>query len=232
MKIKLRSQNSSGFSFYFLGLLVVLSIINFPVHSGKAAPTMGQKQFFGKAKPIPEALGRQMVGVSWKSGCPVALKNLRLLEMDYWDGEGRRHRGGLVVHQDVASELLDIFAQLFERKFPLVSMKPISEFGGSDARSMKVNNTSAFNCRPKTGQSKGYSIHSFGRAIDINPLWNPYVRKKKVLPIAGEQFAKRTPCKPGMLCVGTFPVELFKGKGWVWGGDWNSLKDYQHFEKP
>ena len=110
-------------------------------------------------------------------------------------------------------------------------MNPISKYGGSDARSMEANNTSAFNCRPKTGQSKGYSVHSFGKAIDINPLWNPYIKKKRILPLAGKPFAKRLPCRRGMLCSGGLGVELFKKQGWIWGGDWKSLKDYQHFEK-
>ncbi len=219
--------------FYALGLTLIFLIINSPIHSGKAAPNVAQEPFVGKVKPISEGLAAQIVGISWNPGCPVGLESLRLLEMDYWKTDGSRQRGKLIIHESVASEVLGIFEQLFQNRFPFESIEPISSprFGGSDNRSMDANNTSAFNCRPKTGRSKGYSVHSYGKAIDINPLWNPYIKKKRILPLGGKSFVGRLPCRQGMLCSSSLGVKKFKENGWIWGGDWKSLKDYQHFEK-
>tara|TARA_Y100001934_G_C12073143_1_gene641080 strand:+ start:148 stop:729 length:582 start_codon:yes stop_codon:yes gene_type:complete len=192
---------------------------------------MGQKYFFGKVKPISREFRDRMVGVSWREGCPIGLDMLRQIELNHWTPSGRIETGSLIVHKDVADELLEIFEYLFNQRFPLHSVKPIFWFGGDDSRSMQANNTSAFNCRPITGRSKGYSVHSYGKAIDINPLWNPYVRRKQVLPHNGREFVKRSPCLVGMICPRSDVLALFISRGWTWGGAWKSLKDYQHFQK-
>jgi len=93
-------------------------------------------------------------------------------------------------------------------------------------------NTSAFNCRDTTGRPGVFSNHSWGRAIDINPLTNPYLKGDKVLPPAGKAFLDRTRASPGAILAGSFIVNLFQKRGWTWGGSWKDRQDYQHFEKP
>lgn len=83
-----------------------------------------------------------------------------------------------------------------------------------------------------TGQPGRFSNHSWGRAIDINPLTNPYVKGDKVLPPEGRQFLDRTRAYPGAILAGSWVVKLFEEHGWTWGGSWTDRKDYQHFEKP
>jgi hypothetical protein len=39
------------------------------------------------------------------------------------------------------------------------------------------------------------------------------------------------PARPGTITGDSFIVKFLKERGWTWGGDWTSLKDYQHFEK-
>jgi hypothetical protein len=136
------------------------------------------------------------------------------------------------VNAALAEEVAQIFRELHRKKFPIEHMRPVEEYGGSDDRSMEANNTSAFNCRDMTGQPGKFSNHSWGRAIDLNPLTNPYVKGAKVLPEAGRQYLDRSKPYKGGIPSGGFVVELFKQHGWSWGGDWKDRQDYQHFEKP
>jgi hypothetical protein len=132
----------------------------------------------------------------------------------------------------VAAEVAEIFDELFQHSFPIAGMEPIDNFDGSDDRSMEANNTSAFNCRDVTGHPGKFSNHSWGRAIDINPLTNPYVKGENVLPPAGKAYLDRTREYQGAILANGFVVKLFERHGWTWGGSWTDRKDYQHFEKP
>ncbi len=181
---------------------------------------------------LPAEFTAKMRGVSWHEGCPVAPAELRMLTLRYWDFEGHEQTGRLIVNAAVAGEVASIFRELHARKFPIERMQPIEEYGGNDDRSMEANNTSAFNCRDVTGQPGKFSNHSWGRAIDLNPLTNPYVKGEKVLPAAGRTYLDRTQSYKGGIERDGFVVELFKKHGWAWGGDWKDRQDYQHFEKP
>ena len=170
-----------------------------------------------------------MIGVSWHPGCPVRISDLRLITMDHWGFDGTSHRGELVVHESVADGLVDVFGQLFAARFPILRMDCIERFDGDDDRSMAADNTSAFNCREIAGGGP-YSVHSWGKALDINPLENPYVKDGIVLPAAGAAYLDRDDVRPGMILDGDLVVEAFAAIGFSWGGNWNRLKDYQHFE--
>ena len=172
-----------------------------------------------------------MKGVSWHEGCPVPPSDLRMLTLSYWDFAGREQAGHLVVNAALADEVIEIFRELHARKFPIERMETVEAYGGDDERSMKANNTSAFNCRDVTGQVGKFSNHSWGRAIDVNPLTNPYVKGAKVLPEAGRAYLDRSKSFQGGIAGDGFVVALFKKRGWVWGGDWKDRQDYQHFEK-
>jgi hypothetical protein len=193
---------------------------------GKAAPS-----FQAAVAELPQELRDKMQGVSMHEGCPVPASELRLITLSYWDFEGKPQTGKLIVHQDVAVEVAELFRGLFRLRFPIERMELIHVYGGDDARSMEANNTSAFNCRFVTGRKGVFSKHSYGRAVDINPRTNPYVKGDHVEPESGRAFVDRTRDVPGMLRVGDEAVRIFKEAGWTWGGDWKSLKDYQHFEK-
>ena len=155
-----------------------------------------------------------------------------MLTLSYWDFDGREQTGRLVVNEAVAGEVTAIFRELHAKKFPIERMQTVEEYGGSDDRSMEANNTSAFNCRDMTGQPGKFSNHSWGRAIDLNPLTNPYVKGAKVLPEAGRAYLDRTKTYKGGISTDGMVVQLFKKHGWAWGGDWKDRQDYQHFEKP
>jgi hypothetical protein len=184
------------------------------------------------ADPVPPALVAKMRTTTWHSGCPVAPEDLRQLTIPYWDFSHKRATGLLIVHKDVAKEVEQIFRDLFAHEFLIQRMAPVEEYKGDDDASMAANNTSAFNCRDVTGQPGKFSNHSWGRAIDINPLTNPYIKGETVLPPEGRQYLDRTRAFPGSILAGSFIVNRFARAGWQWGGSWTDRKDYQHFEKP
>jgi len=179
----------------------------------------------------PDLLAK-MRSTTWHEGCPVPPEDLRQLTLPYWNFDRQRAQGVLIVHKDVAEEVAKIFQDLFDHRFPIQKMTPVEEFNGDDDASMAANNTSAFNCRDVTGQPGKFSNHSWGRAIDINPLTNPYIKGDKVLPPEGRKYLDRTKAFPGSILSDTFIVHRFTRAGWTWGGTWSDRKDYQHFEKP
>ena len=186
--------------------------------------------FKGYSGNLPPEVMEEVRKYSWRPGCPVPLEDLSYLEVGYIGFDGRPHTGRLIVHRTVASEVVDIFRELFEARFPIERMELIDYYQGSDNASMAANNTSAFNCRPVTGGG-GFSKHSYGRALDINPLLNPYMKDDLVLPPAGTAYADRSQAVPGLIVDGDTCCQAFTARGWEWGGNWQSLKDYQHFQK-
>jgi hypothetical protein len=154
---------------------------------------------------------------------------LRLLRVDHWGLDGRVHRGELIVHRDHARRILAVMGKLFKARYPIQRLRPVDAYRASDDRSMAANNTSAFNCRPVSGSSR-WSEHAFGRAIDVNPLRNPYVTSGgRVSPPAGRPYANRARRAAGMIHGGDTVVRAFAAAGWRWGGDWSGAKDHQHF---
>jgi peptidoglycan LD-endopeptidase CwlK len=154
------------------------------------------------------------------------LENLRLVDVYYYGFDEKIHKGQLVVHKDVVLDVIEIFELIRESRFPIGKVVPISKYGWSDEESMRDNNTSAFNYRFISG-SRVISNHAAGLAIDINPALNPYIKNGNTLP---ENCIYDT-TKVGTISASSELVKEFKQRGWEWGGDWKSLKDYQHFEK-
>jgi hypothetical protein len=184
--------------------------------------------FSASISRIDPAMRSRMIGSSWHAGCPVAIRNLRLLQVSHWGFDREVQRGRLVVHKDQAVRLRTVMRRLFDARFPIRRMRLIDAYGARDRRSMAANNTSAFNCRPVAGTNR-WSQHAYGRAIDLNPVLNPYVSGGYVSPPAGEAYADRSLRRRGMIHAGDRVVRAFAAVGWEWGGRWSSPKDYQHF---
>jgi peptidoglycan L-alanyl-D-glutamate endopeptidase CwlK len=167
---------------------------------------------------------------------PEMLDRQVLVEVDFYDFDGAAAEGVVVIDRDLASDVRELFEAIFADGFPIASAIPVADlrFEWDDDRSMVANNTSGFNYRPMTGGTVGtgvdtsrLSAHALGRAIDINPLLNPYIKGDIVKPNG----AVYNPAWPGTIAADSFIVKFLKERGWIWGGDWTSLKDYQHFEK-
>lgn len=169
-----------------------------------------------------------MAPSAWRPGCPVGPASLRVVRVSHWDFRGRVRTGRLVVHRDVANQVAAVMRQLYAARFPIRWMAPIERFGGSDYRSIEADNTSAFNCRYVDG-TRRWSEHAYGRAIDINPIENPYVSGGGTSHPASVPFLHRTPRRAGMIVDGDAVTRAFGRAGWGWGGRWSGAKDYQHF---
>ena len=183
-------------------------------------------EFTGLIAPVDAALAARMAS-SWRPGCPVALADLRYLTLTYRGLDGTVQQGELAVAASVAEDVVAIFRQLYEIGYPIASMRLVDDFAGDDDASMAANNTSAFNCRPVTGGG-GFSEHSYGTAIDVNPVQNPYLSGSVVLPAAGGAYLDR-PDAPAVLHAGDAVVTAFADHGFSWGGNWHGPIDYQHF---
>lgn len=176
--------------------------------------------------PAVRRTTRADVAKTWRPGCPVHYSRLSTVEMNHWGFDGRMHRGRIVLASTVTTSALQAFQVGISSKFPIAAMREVSAYGGSDERSMAANNTSAFNCRAITN-GKGWSKHSFGRAIDVNPVQNPYIYKGTVSPAAGRAYRNRADVRPGMMVASNPLTRAFTGRGWTW----LSSYDYQHVEK-
>ena len=190
--------------------------------------SQGFSAFRGTIERIDAAQAKRMTGVSWRRGCPVGLRDLRLLRLSHWDFRGQARTGRLIVHRDVAQEIVEVFRDLYAARFPIRRMIPVDAYGGSDFRSIEADNTSAFNCRFVEGTTR-WSNHASGTAIDLNPIENPYVSGGRTSHRASRSYVDRSRRRPGMAYAGGAVVRAFDRIGWGWGGRWSSVKDYQHF---
>jgi hypothetical protein len=196
-----------------------------------AAPTEATPQeraFRGTISRIDGALAETMTGVSWRPGCPVHLRDLRVLRLSHWRFDGKARVGRLIVHADVAREMVGVFRALYRARFPIRRLVPVDAYGASDFRSIEADNTSAFNCRYVEGTTR-WSEHAYGRAIDVNPIENPYVSGGRTSHPASVPYLDRSRRRPGMAYEAGALVRAFDAIGWGWGGRWASVKDYQHF---
>ena len=216
---------------YFFGLLLLASALVVSSKESSIGPLPCPVEFKGSQEAIPKSMRAEMKKTCWRPGCPVALSDLRYLRVSYWTFDSNVAEGELVIHKNVADEVLAIFRELFQARFPMAKMRLIQSYGGDDDKSMADNNTSAFNCRAIKGRPGVFSKHSWGRAIDINPLLNPFVKNGQVSPPAAKTYANRSQLRPGMIQKGDVVTRAFAKHGWRWGGNWRRSKDYQHFEK-
>jgi hypothetical protein len=172
------------------------------------------------------------LGRSWHPGCPVGPGQLRRLDVSYVGFDGRAHRGELVVGRSVTREVTIVFRRLYEARFPIRRIVPVSRYGGSDDRAAAADDTSAFNCRYAVAPGpKRWSVHAYGLAIDVNDVENPYIDGSRVIPPAGAAYRDRLRVRPGMAVPGGALVRAFASVGWSWGGRWTASPDYQHFSK-
>jgi hypothetical protein len=182
-------------------------------------------------QPVPDAVAARMQGRSLRLPCPVRLDELALLRITHLGLDGALHPGELIVHATLADEVLEIFGDLLAARFPIARVQLVDHYDGDDHKSMADNNTSAFNCRPNLTQPHLYSRHSWGCAVDVNPVLNPYVAGGSVLPPEGSDYLVRAERRPGMIAEGDACHTAFTRRGWCWGGAWRDRIDYQHFEK-
>ena len=207
-------------------IALVAALLGVPAAHAAAPP------FESAVSVIRKPLRERMTGVSWRPGCPVALRDLRLVTVRHFGFDGRVRTGKIIVHEDIAGGIVSVFRTLYDERFPIRRMRLVDAYGGSDFESIEADNTSAFNCRAATGSSS-WSQHAYGLAIDVNPIENPYVESGHVYHDASRRYIDRSKRLDGMIHANDLVVRAFARVGWGWGGAWaGNVKDYQHFAAP
>ena len=180
--------------------------------------------------PITPEIETRIRGISYSENCPVPLSSLRYLTVLHIGFDGQIYAGELIVHERIAPLVLEIFYQLYLVGYPIEKIRLIDDYNANDEASMTDNNTSAFCCRTIAG-THTLSLHSYGLAVDINPLYNPYVNGDRIAPATSAYNRETgTVSSPHFMTEGDYCVKLFQAYGFTWGGEWNGVKDYQHFE--
>ena len=194
----------------------------------------GVKHFF-TSTPIPDDIFKKMQGKSFKPNCTIPRSELRYIRCLHTDKDGRTYVGEMVVNKRIAEDILSIFLQLYQAKYPIERMRLIDHWDANDERAMRDNNSSCFNFR-FVSHTHTVSKHGKGMAVDINTLYNPYHKRLKngkevTEPVTGKAYLNRKLSHPYMIQRGDLCYRLFIQKGFRWGGDWKNSKDYQHFER-
>ncbi len=183
---------------------------------------------------IPDSVWLRMQGKSYPKDCPVKRSDLRYLRLSHYDGAGKVRIGEMICNKSVANDLVEIFRELYKNRYPIECLQLIDNYDADDVRSMEANNTSCFCYRKVTGSATKVSKHGLGLAVDVNPLYNPYVKGTKVSPPSGKKYAMRRSERkdiPMKIDRNDLCYKLFIKHGFTWGGAWRSWKAYQHFEK-
>lgn len=173
--------------------------------------------------------------ISTEESPPISYDELRYVHILHYDFDGKLAEGELICNEAIAGDLVKIFYELYRNEYQLEKVRLIDEYDGNDNASMTDNNTSCFNYR-NVENSTSLSKHALGLAIDINPFYNPYITynedgSENVSPTGSEAYANRESSFPYKIDENDLCYKLFISYGFTWGGNWNSCKDYQHFQK-
>ncbi len=200
--------------------------------------TYAQEGFRGTIESIPPDIATKMQGHSWHDACPLPLKSMSYLTVNYWGFDHKPHQGHFIILNILAGETLQIFQELYQIKFPIEKMVLPSVYSSKqndwlaiDWKSSEDDDTYGFLCRFDDQSPGKFSPHSYGVAMDINPVYNPaVVANNKIEPEKGRKYFDRNLQHEGM--INEKVVAIFAKHGWKWGGYWGKDKlDYMHFEK-
>ena len=203
------------------------------IDTSAISPDMIQELFY--AGELTEDIMLRIQGNSYTENDNITLDELKYVRVLHVGFDGETHIGELIVNEVIADDIISIMKILYENEYPIEKIVLIDQYDADDNLSMEDNNSSAFNYRTIAGTTR-LSKHSLGMAVDINPKFNPYIRKDAdgnqiVEPANGVEFTERTENFPYKIDSDDLCYKTFVSHGFTWGGDWNSVKDYQHFEK-
>ena len=212
--------------------LAALHLPAFP-HIAEAADIRGDKDFY--VAKIDDAVFRRIKGKSYKDDCTLPLEDLRYLHLLHKDIDGVTREGEMICNVYIAAALIDIFQKLYAQAYPIEKIRLVDEYDAKDEMSMRDNNSSCFNFRFISHTTR-ISKHGLGLAVDINTLYNPYIKyvdgKRILEPATAEPYLDRSGDFPYKIDKASLPYKLFTAHGFEWGGNWQDRKDYQHFELP
>ena len=215
-----------------LAVVVAVALL-LSVASAESGGLNGDVSF--RISEITDEIFERIQGKSFRDDCTLPREDLRYLHVLHVDLNGETHEGEMIVNYHIAGDVLDILRQLYEAHYPIEKIRLVDEYDADDELSMEDNNTSSFNFRFISHTTR-VSKHGLGLAVDINPLYNPYVKtvdgKRIVEPVTGEPYLDRDADFPYKIDHEDLCFRLFTEHGFEWGGDWKTEKDYQHFQIP
>ena len=184
-------------------------------------------------RTIDDKIFSRMAGKSYKVSCPLPLGDLRYLELMHKNLAGETLRGEMICNERIADDVLEIFERLYATGYPIERVRLIDDYGADDELSMRDNNSSCFNFRFVSFTNR-ISRHGYGLAVDINPLYNPYIKtvdgRKVIAPDNSAAYEDRAKSFPYKITADDLCCRLFREKKFLWGGEcWDDEKDYQHF---
>lgn len=189
-------------------------------------------------EPLSNDIKKRITGISYpdtKESLAITYEDLAYVHVLHYNFHNEVEEGELICNKKIAEELLEIFQELYKAHYPIEKIRLIDEYGGDDESSMADNNSSCFNYRVILG-SKTLSNHAYGTAIDINPLYNPYITYREdgspfVQPANSVDYVDREKDFSYKIDTNDLCYKLFTEHGYDWGGGWDTRKDYQHFAK-
>ena len=192
--------------------------------------------FYIKEFTKSDEIFQRIKGKSYKDDCIVPVSDLRYVHILHRNFEGRTCEGEMIVNKHIAGDVVDVFKELYKKGYRIEQVKLIDDFNADDERTMEMNNTSSFNFR-FIGDTKKVSKHGYGLALDVNPLYNPYYKKKDtgeeiIEPITAKRYVDREGDFDHKIDENDLCYKVFIKHGFEWGGNWKSCKDYQDFEVP
>lgn len=188
-------------------------------------PPPATDSFVSSIRPVPDEVIERS---TWTPECPVERDDLSYITVSFWGFDGEHHTGEILAHDDAAEGLVEVFERLHAVRFPIEKMVVASVEELNAPNTGDANNSTAFVCRPTRGSGE-WSQHALGRAIDINPFHNPYIRGDAIAPGKATSYLDRDQVRAGMILPDSEVVRAFDDIGWGWGGRWNDLKDWMHF---
>ncbi|HET6626852.1 MAG TPA: M15 family metallopeptidase [Nocardioidaceae bacterium] len=231
-----RGRYSARFTPRLLEKYTFRAVADWPDRHHKRSGEITRQVYARADVRVSGPLRRRHVRYSWRSGCPVPPRDLRRIDINRFDFSHRVRRGSLIVRADEVTDVVKVLRRAFYDRFPIRMMRPTDTFyrhgrrtpQQSDIAAMRAGNTSAFNCRPVTGNPYRISQHSYGNAIDINTIRNPYVTGSRVYPSWARRYLDRSRYRKGMIMPRGVIATRMRRQGWLWGARW-SHPDYQHF---
>ncbi len=209
--------------------------------TGIPAPAQGddRQRIVSRVKKLSESLGTSLQ--TGEEGAPLWLQRettapenafavephpetegmavVSFLAWEFEDSEKVARERKVVVAQELAEEVQAIFREIYEHE----ERFPIAEVIGYDYRTV-------------AGSEDRLSFHAAGRAIDLNRRQNPMIEDGRRIVHPDEPPYEPGEWRPGddpySITPGGSVVQAFTSRGWRWGGNWTSMKDYQHFDKP
>lgn len=220
---------------FSLLIIMCLGLLLFGTQAEAKKMDKMTSEFYAEEFDDRSEIFTRIKGKSYKDNCTVPLSDLRYLHVLHVGFDGKSHEGEIICNKYIADDLLEIFEELYEAQYPIEKIRLVDEYDADDEKSMADNNSSSFNFR-YISYTKKISKHGYGLAMDINTLYNPYVKtvkgKLSIEPANAAAYVDRSKDFPYKIDKEDLAYKLFTEHGFEWGGAWKNSKDYQHFEVP